>query len=181
MSLVPCVTNANPSLSLLGGGGGGGSTFETASISSLTVSTINGVPGGGAVLNTVVPIAQTWTIGDNENVTIGAVSTVAGHTYVGSVNLANFGPLTTGSYADTDTFNFFFGTTPVYAASPQQLSSLSALGSLGVGIPFITQATSSNAILQFKMSGPPGQISTSIGIGYNPATSFQAVITDLGA
>jgi hypothetical protein len=61
MSCLPTATYSAPGVTLYGGGGsGGGSNFDVASISSLTVSSINGAaPGGSAFFSTfLVDCAQ---------------------------------------------------------------------------------------------------------------------------
>jgi hypothetical protein len=62
MSLVPCLTNANPSLSLLGGGGGGGGSGPDLLVSTITFPDGQLYPTTGINFNTVLGLnGQTTT------------------------------------------------------------------------------------------------------------------------
>ena len=120
MALVPCVTNANPSLSLLGGGGGGGGGGgAVSSTNQFFVSSITGensepvVFTNGAAMSTGASITfnggATFPIGDiaftNSNGQITGVSTINGAPY-GAASVAP-------SISTTTTSGGYFGSAPV--------------------------------------------------------------------
>ena len=101
MALVPCVTNANPSLSLLGGGGGGGGGTSTLTATyTLEVSTLVSIVGGQTITvpnDLLFPAGSGALFGgggvpdiqfQNSNGTITGLSTINGVPFGSSANIS---------------------------------------------------------------------------------------------
>ena len=201
MALVPTVTNANPSLSLLGGGGGGGGgggspTFSTVTTSLLNVSSIV-AEGTGNYLYFDANIAQfstgtTVQLVANNSVdfldgkgVLNGVSTINSIPYPPPALPANISTFTTGGG--------YFGATPAnFNNAPMTVvpnkNYLASMSVLDVGfIPqpnatdnftiSIEDATGGSYLANFNCAQLSTALHTNIARGFSVSGPYEAIST----